>query len=89
MSHIKEGGRLEEAVCFLSANGKNHADAEAFRLPMSEPHFPAVGCGDLAHELEARAVGGPAVCIQLVGLIDRYRGSHCSAALHKEDDLLK
>ena len=63
-----------------------HPELTSERQPAFELHPPAVGLGDLAHQLEARAVGSPAVRLQLAAWIGRCRGSCRRAALHKEDD---
>ena len=54
-----------------SMNGKIYTDAEILRVPLLKLHCPPVGLGDLPHQLEARAMGGPAVRLQRTGGIDR------------------
>ena len=56
------------------------------RHSLPEPHRSPVGLHDLPHQLEARAVGGAAVGLQLAGGINRCQSSHRRAALHEQDD---
>lgn len=67
-------------------NGKIYTDAEILRVPLLKLHCPTVGSGDLADQLQACTVGGPAVWLQLTSRIRLHWVAYGSATFYENDN---